>query len=92
VTVSPPRALAISFGTQPAEHVHPLVVEAMLEVGIDFRDVQRQELSPELAQDAEILITMAVETNAVTFLSGLSNGNWQSYDHRTAWAKSGRVG
>jgi arsenate reductase (thioredoxin) len=30
----PRRAIAISAGTQPAEQVHPVVVEAMLEVGI----------------------------------------------------------
>ena len=34
----PERAIAISAGTQPAEHVHPVVVEAMLEVGIDLQE------------------------------------------------------
>jgi arsenate reductase (thioredoxin) len=54
----PKRALAISAGTQPAEHVHPVVVEAMLEVGIDLRNAKPQRLTAELAQNAEILVTM----------------------------------
>jgi len=54
----PERALAISAGTQPAEHVHPVVVEAMLEVGIDLRNAKPQKLTAELAQGAEMLITM----------------------------------
>jgi arsenate reductase (thioredoxin) len=58
VTVSLRGAHAIFSATEPAEHLHPLVTEAMLEVGIDFRNVKRQKLIPELAQDAEILITI----------------------------------
>ena len=54
----PAKARAISAGTQPAEHVHPVVVDAMLEVGIDLRDARPQRLTPELAQEAELLITM----------------------------------
>jgi len=52
------RAVAISAGTQPAEHVHPIVAEVMLEAGIDLRDAKPQKLTPELAQGAEMLITM----------------------------------
>ena len=53
------RAVAISAGTQPAEHVHPIVVEVMLEAGIDLRSAIPQKLTPQLAQGAEMLITMA---------------------------------
>ena len=59
----PARAVAISAGTQPAEHVHPVVVEAMLEVGIDLKNAKPQKLTAELAQDAALLITMGSETN-----------------------------
>ena len=45
----PAKALAISAGTQPAERVHPVVVEAMLEVGVDLRDAKPQKLTSEVA-------------------------------------------
>jgi protein-tyrosine-phosphatase len=54
----PKLALAISAGTQPAEHVHPVVVEAMLEVGIDLNAAKPKKLTAELAQNADMLITM----------------------------------
>ncbi len=54
----PELARGISAGTQPAEHVHPVVVDAMREVGIDLSNAKPQKLTGELAQEAEILITM----------------------------------
>ena len=54
----PDVARAISAGTQPGEHVHPVVVEAMLEAGIDLSAVRPTKLTAELAQGAEMLITM----------------------------------
>ncbi|HVJ89136.1 MAG TPA: arsenate reductase ArsC, partial [Labilithrix sp.] len=32
----PKKAHAVSAGTKPAAHVHPIVVDAMKEVGIDL--------------------------------------------------------
>lgn len=54
----PIKARAISAGTQPAEQIHPIVVEAMLEVGIDLSSEKPQRLTAELAQGADMLITM----------------------------------
>jgi arsenate reductase (thioredoxin) len=54
----PGQARAISAGTHPAEHVHPVVVDAMREVGIDLSDARPQKLTTELAQNAEMLVTM----------------------------------
>lgn len=71
----PGRAVAISAGTQPAEQVHPVVVEAMLEVGIDLRDATPQKLTPELAQQAEILITMGCGDDC-PYLPGLRRDDW----------------
>ena len=51
-------ARGISAGTHPAEHVHPVVVEAMREAGIDLAETKPQKLTADLAQDAERLITM----------------------------------
>jgi protein-tyrosine-phosphatase len=49
---------AVSAGTRPAAQLHPVVVDAMLEVGIDLRQARPQLLTRELAEDAHLLITM----------------------------------
>ena len=71
----PERALAISAGTQPAEHVHPVVVEAMLEAGIDLRHAKPQKLTAELAQDAVLLITMGCGDDC-PYVPGLRRDDW----------------
>ncbi|HXB65718.1 MAG TPA: heat-shock protein HtpX [Solirubrobacteraceae bacterium] len=52
------RHTALSAGTTPAERVHPEVVEAMREVGIDLSDRRPQLLTRELAEQADIVVTM----------------------------------
>jgi arsenate reductase len=54
----PAKARAVSAGTQPAERVHPTVVDAMKEVGIDLAGGRPRRLTPELAASAQWLITM----------------------------------
>ena len=52
------RAQAISAGTQPGDRVHPAVVEAMREVGIDVSAAKPRPLTAEAAKGATDLITM----------------------------------
>lgn len=52
------KARGISAGTQPGAHVHPEVLKAMLEVGVDLSDIKPTLLTPDLAQTANLLITM----------------------------------
>ena len=47
-----------SAGTRPASRVHPLVVDAMGELGIDLSGNQPQRLSDDLAQWADVVVTM----------------------------------
>lgn len=54
----PARARALSAGTRPGERVHPEVVAAMRELGIELEGVRPQRLTPELAQGARCLVTM----------------------------------
>lgn len=54
----PAQATALSAGTAPAAHVHPVVVEAMREVGIDLAAATPQRLTTALLQGATHLITM----------------------------------
>ncbi len=47
-----------SAGTRPAEYVHPVVVEAMREVGIDVSQHRPRALTDDLAQWADVVVTM----------------------------------
>ncbi|MEO6119393.1 MAG: arsenate reductase ArsC, partial [Terriglobales bacterium] len=53
----------VSAGTQPADHVHPVVADAMREVGVDLSGVRPQKLTDELAREASLLITMGCGEN-----------------------------
>jgi arsenate reductase len=52
------RAQGISAGTEPARRVHPEVVAAMREVGIDLAEAVPQRLTDAVAGSANILVTM----------------------------------
>jgi arsenate reductase (thioredoxin) len=52
------RHVALSAGTTPGEHVHPEVVEVMRELGIDLADHRPQLLTHELAEQADLVVTM----------------------------------
>ena len=54
----PARARAVSAGTQPADRVHPEVVVAMHEIGIDLRTARPTRLTADLAASADLLVTM----------------------------------
>ena len=47
-----------SAGTQPAERVHPFVIEAMREIGVDLSGRRPQRLTDELAHWADVVVTM----------------------------------
>ncbi|MEA2262401.1 MAG: hypothetical protein QOJ51_5226 [Acidobacteriaceae bacterium] len=73
--VDPKLARAISAGTHPADQVHPVVVEAMREVGLDLSTANPQKLTAELAQDAEMLITMGCGDEC-PYVPGLRRDDW----------------
>jgi len=52
------RHTATSAGTEPAEHVHPEVVEVMRENGIDLAPRRPRVLTLELAEQADVVVTM----------------------------------
>jgi protein-tyrosine-phosphatase len=52
------RHSADSAGTRPGEHVHPEVVEVMLEEGIDLSDRHPKKLEREAAEAADVVVTM----------------------------------
>jgi arsenate reductase (thioredoxin) len=54
----PSLAQAISAGTAPAARIHPEVLNVMREVGIELGGVTPRMLTPELASQANMLVTM----------------------------------
>jgi arsenate reductase len=71
----PARARALSAGTEPAAHVHPEVVEAMREVGIDLTNAQPRKLDVELARQADVLFTMGCGDKC-PYVPGLRVEDW----------------
>jgi arsenate reductase len=52
------RHSAESAGTAPAARVHPAVSDTMLELGLDLRDRRPKLLTRELAEPADVVVTM----------------------------------
>lgn len=69
----------ISAGTQPGQRVHPEVVEAMKEAGIDLSDAKPQLLTDDLAKQADMLITMGCG-EACPYVPGLKREDWPLED------------
>jgi arsenate reductase len=86
----PVKASAISAGTQPAEHVHPVVVEAMKERDIDLSKAKPQRLTTELARDAAFLVTMGCGESC-PYIPGVPILDWPLPDPRGQGIESVRV-
>lgn len=71
----PTQAYAISAGTEPGEHVHPEVITAMGEIGIDLSDARPQRLTDDLAAGANVLITMGCGDRC-PMIPGLRRDDW----------------
>jgi arsenate reductase len=75
----PEKARAISAGTDPGPRVHPEVVAAMNEVGIDLSRSSTSKLTTELAERAQILITMGCGDQCPV-VPGLKRDDWPLED------------
>jgi arsenate reductase len=75
----PAKAHAVSAGTEPADRVHPTVVEVMKEVGIDVGRHQPQRLTEDLARDASLLVTMGCGDEC-PYVPGLERDDWPLRD------------
>ncbi|HLK89618.1 MAG TPA: arsenate reductase ArsC [Polyangia bacterium] len=73
------KARAISAGTDPGTRVHPEVLEAMREVGIDLAGRQPQKLTDALARGAQLLITMGCGEQCPV-VPGLRRDDWPLED------------
>ncbi len=75
----PTKAKALSAGTQPGLQVHPEVVRAMHEVGIDLSNATPQRLTPGLASSAQFLITMGCGDECPV-VPGVERDDWPLAD------------
>jgi arsenate reductase (thioredoxin) len=76
---NPAEAQAISAGTEPGPRVHPEVLQAMNEVGIDLSRQTPQLLTDELAQGTQMLVTMGCGEQCPV-LPGVQRDDWPLED------------
>jgi arsenate reductase len=75
------RHRALSAGTTPAEHVHPEVVAVMREpgFGIDLSERHPQLLTRELAEQADVVVTMGCG-DSCPYIPGRRYIDWELPD------------
>ncbi len=88
--VDPSQAQAFSAGTQPAHRVHPQVVEAMSEVGIDLNGALPQRLTEDLVRRVDVLVTMGCEESCPV-VPGVKLVEWQVADPKNQPLESVRT-
>ncbi len=73
------RHRALSAGTTPGERVHPEVVEVMRELGLDLSDRRPRLLTQELAEQADVVVTMGCG-DACPYIPGTRYLDWELED------------
>jgi arsenate reductase len=73
------KARAISAGTDPGPRVHPEVITVMREVGVDLVAASTTKLTPELAQQAQWLVTMGCGDEC-PYVPGAKRDDWPLED------------
>ncbi len=56
---------ASSAGNKPAQQVNPVVVEAMAEKGIDISENKPKQLTFQMAQNSDLIVTMGCNTQGI---------------------------
>jgi arsenate reductase (thioredoxin) len=73
------RHRAVSAGTTPGDRVHPEVVEVMRELGIDLADRKPRALTRELAEEADVVVTMGCGDEC-PYIPGKRYVDWELAD------------
>lgn len=69
----------LSAGSDPGENLHPAVVVAMGEVGLDIRGEQPTVLTAEMARTADVVVTMGCGDSCPVF-PGKRYVDWELTD------------
>jgi protein-tyrosine-phosphatase len=84
------QALSAGSVADPDGHVHPEVVQVMREVGVDLAGVGPVRLSRELAEQADVVVTMGCG-DACPYIPGKRYIDWDLPDPKgqspEAWAR-----
>ncbi len=75
-----PAHRAMSAGSSPAAAVHPIVVDAMREVGIDLTGRKPRKVDPEMLSRADVVISMGCDDPAVCDYPGRKVEDWAIED------------
>ena len=73
------RHQAASAGTRPAPQVHPVVVDAMAEVGVDVSGETPRKLTDEMAGWADVVVTMGCGDEC-PYVPGTRYVDWELED------------
>ncbi len=71
----PAKAEATSAGTRPGDRVHPEVLDAMREVGIDLALARPRLLTDDLARGVDMLVTMGCGEEC-PYVPGVERDDW----------------
>jgi protein-tyrosine-phosphatase len=84
------RALSAGSEADPDAQVHPQVVEVMREFGIDLFNRRPQRLSQELADQADVVVTMGCG-DACPYIPGKRYVEWELPDPKSSPVEEVRV-
>ena len=73
------RALSAGSEADPNGRMHPQVIEVMRELGIDLSDRRPQRLTTELAEQADVVVTMGCG-DACPYIPGTRYIDWDLPD------------
>lgn len=73
------RVEVLSAGSEPKDHINPVAVEAMAELGIDIAGNTPQVLTTEAVHDTDVIITMGCG-DACPVFPGKRYEDWQLED------------
>jgi arsenate reductase len=73
------RVRVRSAGSEPAEHINPMAVQAMAEVGIDITGNTPRKLDRELAEGNDVVVSMGCG-DACPYVPGTRYDDWKLTD------------
>ena len=73
------RVEVLSAGSQPADRINPVAVEAMAEAGVDITASQPKVLTDDAVRESDVVITMGCG-DACPFYPGKRYEDWQLDD------------
>ena len=74
------KVRALSAGTQPADKVNPVVVEAMREIGIDISGNRPKLLTRDMLKQAHMVVTMGCGIEGVCPATFVETEEWELED------------